>query len=274
MLPQFGSPSGGTHRPLNSYALVFDGPGGRRALLFDAPLRHALPGVRGLREEGVEIVGCVLSHADLAGSGDAFDILTAEFGIPLFLHPEDRHDPRAQGVMQEWADPTAPGAFGDLPIEILHWPGHSPGSIMLFTPRFGGVLLTGDSAIAPGPMQPDDAPPLARPPRPAAALLAHGRGGEGPLAGAAGPLGGGRRRPPHPRPAARGDLSGPRRRAGPRPRPAGGRPDGTRGATNGLETASIPTRSVSERAGTARVRYADASGSCGGTVLKLPDRRR
>jgi hypothetical protein len=37
---------------------------------------------------------------------------------------------------------------------------------MLSTPAFGGVLLTGDSAIAPGPMQPDDAPPLARPPAP------------------------------------------------------------------------------------------------------------
>lgn len=112
MLPQFGSPSGGTHRPLNSYALVFKsgpgGSGGRKALLFDAPLRHAVPGVRGLTAEGVEVVGCVLSHADLAGSGDAFDVLAGELNLPLFLHPEDRHDPRVRGLMQEWEDPCEP----------------------------------------------------------------------------------------------------------------------------------------------------------------------
>ena len=34
LLPQFGSPSGPTHRPFNAYALVF----GDRCVLFDAPL--------------------------------------------------------------------------------------------------------------------------------------------------------------------------------------------------------------------------------------------
>ncbi|NNJ27407.1 MBL fold metallo-hydrolase [Alienimonas chondri] len=170
MLPQFGCGSGGTHRPFNSYALVFPVGGVRKALLFDAPFRHAIPGVRGLKEEGVEILGCFVSHADLAGRGDAFDQLVAEFELPLFLHPEDRHDPRVRGLMQEWEDPIAAcgegGPLADLPIETLHWPGHSPGSVMVYTPAFGGVLLTGDSAIAPGPMQPDDAPPLERPPAP------------------------------------------------------------------------------------------------------------
>lgn len=175
MLPQFGAPSGGTHRPFNSYALVFpassaEKPGGRKAVLFDAPLRHCVPGVRGLIADGVEVVGCVLSHSDLAGAGDAFDVLVGELNLPFFLHPEDHHDPRVRGLMQEWEDPMeaceAGGPFAELPIEILHWPGHSPGSVMLYTPAFGGVLLTGESAIAPGPMQPDDAPTLQRPPAP------------------------------------------------------------------------------------------------------------
>ena len=170
MLPQFGSASGGTQRPFNSFALVFDTPSGRKGLLVDAPLRHCVPGVRGLVEEGVEVVGCVLTHSDLAGAGDAFDTLAAEFGTPFFLHPEDRHDPRVRGLMQQWEDPCEAfaegGPLADLPVEVLHWPGHTPGSVMLYTPRFGGVLLTGESAIAPGPMQPDDAPPLARPPAP------------------------------------------------------------------------------------------------------------
>ena len=168
MLPQFGSASGGTHRPLNAYALVFGAEHGRKGVLFDAPLRHCVPGIRGLTDQGVRFVGCVLSHADLAGRGDAFDTLAGELGLPLFLHPEDRHDPRARGLMQEWEDPTDPEAFDGLPIEVLHWPGHSPGSVMLSTPAFGGVLLTGDSAVAPGPMQPDGTPPLVRPPAPPA----------------------------------------------------------------------------------------------------------
>ncbi|WP_145358494.1 MBL fold metallo-hydrolase [Alienimonas californiensis] len=170
LLPQFGAAGGRTLRPPNSYVLVFKQAGARKALLIDAPLRHALPGVRGLREEGVEIVGCLLTHADLAVRGDAYDALAAEFGLPFFLHPEDRHDPRVQGLLTEWEDPVEAcepgGPLAELPVEALHWPGRTPGSVMLHTPKFGGVLLAGDSVIAPGPMQPDDAPPLARPPAP------------------------------------------------------------------------------------------------------------
>jgi glyoxylase-like metal-dependent hydrolase (beta-lactamase superfamily II) len=160
MLPQFGSASGGTHRPMNSFALVFE----ERCVLFDAPLANAVPGIRKLVRDGVRPVACVLSHADLCGSGDAFDPLIGELEIPLMLHPRDQADRRAQRLGIDWGDPTAAGAFEDLPVEVLHWPGHTPGSIMLYTPEHGGILLTGDSAVAPGPMQPDEASPLARPP--------------------------------------------------------------------------------------------------------------
>ncbi|MFH5805531.1 MBL fold metallo-hydrolase [Alienimonas sp. DA493] len=175
LLPQFGAAGGRTLRPPNSYALLFppdrsSGADAPRALLIDAPLRHALPGVRGLKDEGAAIVGCLLTHADLAVRGDAFDALAGEFETPFFLHPEDRHDPRVRGLMVEWEDPIEAcepgGPLAELPVEVLHWPGRTPGSVMLSTPAFGGVLLTGDSAIAPGPMQPDDALPLARPPAP------------------------------------------------------------------------------------------------------------
>jgi hypothetical protein len=69
MLPQFGSASGGTHRPMNSFALVF----AERCVLFDAPLAHAVPGIRKLIRDGVRPVACVLSHAEICGSGAAFD---------------------------------------------------------------------------------------------------------------------------------------------------------------------------------------------------------
>ena len=166
MLPQFGSPSGGTHRPLNAFALVFVEDSGVKALLIDAPLRHALPGVRGLAEAGAEVVGCVLTHADVAAQADATDVLADRFACPYFLHPGDRRDPRLRHLRFDWRDPCEDGAFGGLPAACRHWPGHSPGSVLVETGAFGGVLLTGDSAVAPGPMQPDDAAPLTRPPAP------------------------------------------------------------------------------------------------------------
>ena len=156
LLPQFGSPSGGTHRPFNAYALVF----GDRCVLFDAPHLHCAPGVRKLVDGGVTPVGCLLSHADLT-AGDGFDALRDDFGMTFMLHPADQKDPRAERMGIDWRDPA--GALADLPVEVIHWPGHSPGSVMLYTPEHGGVLLTGDAAVGPGPMQPDGTPPLVRP---------------------------------------------------------------------------------------------------------------
>ncbi len=161
LLPQFGSPSGGTHRPLNAYALVF----GERCVLFDAPLSHALPGVRRLIADGVQPVAVVLSHADLAESGDAFEAMEGELDLPIYLHPADQADARAKRLGIDWRDPTAAdGPLAEMPVELIHWPGHSPGSTMLYTAEHGGILLAGDSAVAPGPMQPDGSPPLVRPP--------------------------------------------------------------------------------------------------------------
>ena len=156
LLPQFGSASGPTHRPFNSYALVF----GDRCVLLDAPVLDALPGIRRLMERGVSPVGCLLSHADLADA-DGFDAIRDEFDLPFMLHHDDRDDPRAERLGIDWQDPAE--GLVDLPVEVIHWPGHSPGSVMLYTPGHGGVLLTGDAAVAPGPMQPEDTPPLVRP---------------------------------------------------------------------------------------------------------------
>ena len=160
-LPQFGSSSGGTQRPLNSFALCF----GDRCVLFDAPVSNALPGIAKLRREGIRPVACVLSHADIAASGDAFDEL-ARMQIPLLLHPLDQTDPRAARLSLAWGDPMTDASLADLPLEIIHWPGHSPGLVMLYTPQSGGILLTGDATVAPGPMQPDHTPPLVRTPAP------------------------------------------------------------------------------------------------------------
>ena len=47
---------------------------------------------------------------------------------------------------------------------MLHFPGHTEGSIVLYWGEHGGVVLAGDSAVAPGPQQGLDSPRLVRPP--------------------------------------------------------------------------------------------------------------
>ncbi len=48
-------------------------------------------------------------------------------------------------------------------IEVIHIPGHTAGSVMLYLAGHGGVLLAGDSAVALGPEQAAEPPRLERP---------------------------------------------------------------------------------------------------------------
>ncbi|MEM8873771.1 MAG: MBL fold metallo-hydrolase [Planctomycetota bacterium] len=133
-------------------------------MLFDAPLAHVLPGVRRLIEDGITPVACVLSHADVPAVGNAVKQLHEEFELPMLLHPRDQMDQRIADLKIDWQDPMGHEVLAEFPVEVLHWPGHSPGSVMLYIPEFGGVLLAGDSLVRPGPMQPDGDQPLVRPP--------------------------------------------------------------------------------------------------------------
>ena len=84
------------------------------------------------------------------------------YDLPVLLHP---------------ADDTG-GAFGNpmnnavlkTGLEVIHFPGHTPGSIMLYRRERGGVLLAGDSAVAPGPRQNQEPPRLERPLGPTQAM--------------------------------------------------------------------------------------------------------
>ena len=162
MLPQKGSVSGGSKRPLNSWAVLREG----YSVLFDAPFSWVMDGVQGLADDGHPPLACVLSHRDLAASGDAFDALASEFGASILLHPDDQTTDKAKAAGVSWGDPTSgQGAeiLRDAGLELIHVPGHSPGSIMLYLPDEGGILLAGDSAVGPGPEQSDRTPRLERP---------------------------------------------------------------------------------------------------------------
>lgn len=162
MLPQKGSVSGGSKRPLNSYAILREG----RSILFDAPVSWAMDGVRQLAEDGHPPAALVISHRDLAGSGDEFEAFRDEFGVPILMHPADQREDAPSKLSVALHDPME-GEGGrilqDAGIEVIHVPGHSPGSIMLYLADEGGILLAGDCAVGPGPEQSDRSPRLERP---------------------------------------------------------------------------------------------------------------
>ena len=159
LLPQEGSNVGPTGRPPNGYALLFND----HAVLFDAPFSWMIAAIGELADEGKPPSALVLSHADLAQQGDAFAELRSAYNLPVFLHPADASGDKAARASVPFEDPRTSDAFQRDQLKILEIPGHTPGSIMLHSPRHGGVLLTGDSAVGPGPKQDRSRPRLQRP---------------------------------------------------------------------------------------------------------------
>ncbi len=125
---------------------------------------------------GRRVVAAVLTHAHW-DHVQAVDALRARHGCPVLAHPGERavwrHEQahlRAHGQW-DWAQERPPAgapvpvpgwdgrvdgdladgarlAVGRLAVEVLHTPGHTPGSVCL---RVGDDLLTGDTLFPGGP---------------------------------------------------------------------------------------------------------------------------
>ncbi len=97
----------------------------------------------------LKAVLCTHGHDDhITAVGDLFDATKA----PSYLHPADR-------MLWDRVFPVSPDhelaegdtfEVGEVTIEVLHTPGHSPGSVSLRIPRLGAVL-TGDTLFNGGP---------------------------------------------------------------------------------------------------------------------------
>lgn len=99
------------------------------------------------RERDLEIVGVVdtHAHADHVSGGRS---LAAELAVPYFLHEAD-------GGRLDWYVSIEGGdsiAVGDRALEVVHTPGHTPGSVSL---RFGDALLSGDTLFIRSAGRPD-----------------------------------------------------------------------------------------------------------------------
>ena len=166
LLPQAGATTGGSGRPPNSFAVLFEG----YSILFDAPYSWTLGGIRELAEEGYPPKVLVLSHRNVAGQGDAYGALRETYGVSILLHPEDAAHPEAKQAGVDFGDPMTNEVLKEAGLEPIHFPGHTAGSVMLYWAAHGGVLLAGDCAVGPGPRQDQKPPHLERSPGPTEAM--------------------------------------------------------------------------------------------------------
>lgn len=128
----------------NAYVLISDG----KSLLMDVSYEHLLLLVRAVAGEGYPPAGLLLSHRHLAGNGDVFGTFEEEFDAPIFLHPLDTEHPQAKSAGVEFRNPMENTLFEEFGAEVMHFPGQTEGSVMLYRER-DGLLLSGDSAMGP-----------------------------------------------------------------------------------------------------------------------------
>ena len=141
----------------NGY-LVADKRGGK-ALVIDAPQGVAALMVEQARAWNTPITCLVNTHAHwdhFLDNAELLRLTNARFGIhresaPLLTIPQARYS----GLDIE-IEPTTPDFFlqegkplivGDLKFEVLHCPGHCPGSVVLFEPE-ERVVFVGDILFA------------------------------------------------------------------------------------------------------------------------------
>ncbi len=130
------------HISTNTYALLSE----RRMLLVDTNVSSLLPFVRKLSNDGFSPAASVILHRHVVGLGDALVDLKTEFKIPLLLHPIDASHKQALASGLPFENPIGHRVLREFGFEALLFPGQTEGSIMLYSPNNGGVLLTGDSA--------------------------------------------------------------------------------------------------------------------------------
>jgi glyoxylase-like metal-dependent hydrolase (beta-lactamase superfamily II) len=112
---------------------------GDEALLIDG----AAEPERILREvEGLEVVAILQTH-NHADHVQALARLVEVLGAPVLAHPDDPLPLRSRPLRDGEAVP-----FGGRQLQVLHTPGHTPGSLCF---EGGGFLFAGDTLFPGGP---------------------------------------------------------------------------------------------------------------------------
>ena len=99
-----------------------------------------------------EIIAVICTHGHAAHTAVALAVAGRDES-PVALHPKDRlHWREAHGDEMPEIEMEAGGSFGvaDVTLEVLHTPGHTPGSVSLYCEDLDAVF-TGDALLAAGP---------------------------------------------------------------------------------------------------------------------------
>ena len=98
-----------------------------------------------------EILAVICTHGH-AGHVTAAPAVAAAGEATVFLHPADTLTRQEAGLGTGPAEMAPGGIFevADVTLEVLHTPGHSPGSVSLYCEELGAVL-SGDALLADGP---------------------------------------------------------------------------------------------------------------------------
>lgn len=99
-----------------------------------------------------EIIAVICTHGHAAHSAGA-PVVAGRDEAPVALHRRDRLNWReAHGDEMPEIEMEAGGTFevADVALEVLHTPGHTPGSVSLYCEDLD-VVFTGDALLASGP---------------------------------------------------------------------------------------------------------------------------
>jgi glyoxylase-like metal-dependent hydrolase (beta-lactamase superfamily II) len=99
-----------------------------------------------------EIIAVICTHGHAAHTAGAL-VVAERDESPVALHPKDRlHWREVHGDEMPEIEMEAGGSFGvaDVTVEVLHTPGHTPGSVSLYCEDLD-VVFTGDALLAAGP---------------------------------------------------------------------------------------------------------------------------
>lgn len=144
--------------PLACNCYIVGDPATKEAIVID-PGGDASKIAATLQAEGLRVTAIVATHAhfDHLVAAEALRELT---GAPFFMHPDDRplldwYEESARmflGIeigpapaIDTDADEGDALVAGDVSLDVVHTPGHSPGSISLVAP---GMVFSGDALFA------------------------------------------------------------------------------------------------------------------------------
>lgn len=122
---------------------------GEEVIVID-PGEHSAPVLDAVGDREILAVICTHGHAAHASAAPA---VARRDESPIALHPKDRlHWREIHGDELPDIEMEDGGAFevSDVTLEVLHTPGHTPGSVSLYCEDLG-VVFTGDALTSSGP---------------------------------------------------------------------------------------------------------------------------